>query len=435
MTEIDRNESRTFAIEVVEKLRSAGYEALWAGGCVRDQLMGREPKDYDVATSARPEQVREVFGQRRTLPIGAAFGVITVLGQKNADPIEVATFRQDADYSDGRHPDSVTFSTAEEDAKRRDFTINGLFYDPIDKKVIDYVDGQEDLQRKLIRAIGNPYARIAEDKLRMLRAVRFASTFDFAIDKETLTAIQRQAPEICVVSAERIASELRRMLEHRGRKQATRLLRDSKLLEQILPEVTPILSQDSNPSGDELWSLTLSIMNELAETQFSVALAVLLREIHFAESATSTGARHTIVEKICRRWKLSNDETEATCWFLKNELTIRNATQAAWPVLQRILISARVALLLDYTEAVARVVDGSTVEVEYCRERLMWPVEKLNPRPLLDGGDLKAAGLKPGPIFKQLLEQVRDAQLDGQLLDKDDAIQFAQSIIESSDKE
>src|SRR6187431_2793035 len=172
---IDPKLAREFAVEVVRRLREAGLQALWAGGCVRDQLMGQLPKDYDVATDAAPERVREIFGQRRTLAIGAAFGVITVLGPKGAGQIDVATFRRDAAYSDGRHPDAVTFTDAEHDAQRRDFTINGVFYDPLEDRVIDYVGGQEDLTRRVIRAIGDPLARIAEDKLRMLRAVRFAA--------------------------------------------------------------------------------------------------------------------------------------------------------------------------------------------------------------------------------------------------------------------
>ena len=176
------DDQRRFAIEVVRRLQAAGFMAYWAGGCVRDQLLGRTPKDYDVATNAMPEQVRELFGRRRTLAIGAAFGVYSVIGPKAAGTVEVTTFRRDAAYSDGRHPDSVTFSTAEEDASRRDFTINGLFYDPTERRVIDFVGGQEDLAVGLIRAIGNARDRFAEDKLRMLRAVRFAAAFDFTLD-------------------------------------------------------------------------------------------------------------------------------------------------------------------------------------------------------------------------------------------------------------
>ena len=186
-------EQRRFAVEVVRRLRGAGFDAYWAGGCVRDQLLGRTPKDYDVATSATPEQVRELFGHRRTLAIGAAFGVAAVIGPKGSGTVEVTTFRRDAAYSDGRHPDSVTFSSAQEDAARRDFTINGLFYDPIERRVIDFVGGQEDLAAKRIRAIGYARDRFAEDKLRMLRAVRFTAAFAFTLDTDTWAAIAEMA--------------------------------------------------------------------------------------------------------------------------------------------------------------------------------------------------------------------------------------------------
>src|SRR5436190_4202816 len=228
---------RAFALEIAQKLRGAGFEALWAGGCVRDELLGLVPKDYDVATSATPDQIRNLFGHRRTLPIGASFGVITVLGPREAGQIEVATFRTDAAYSDGRHPDAVTFTTAEHDAQRRDFTINGLFYDPIAEKVVDYVGGQNDLQARIVRAIGDPRSRLSEDKLRLLRAVRFAATFNFAIDSETLAAIQDMAPEINTVSPERIGMEIRRMLIDPNRAQALSLLLETKLLAHVLPEV------------------------------------------------------------------------------------------------------------------------------------------------------------------------------------------------------
>ena len=193
MAELDPARQREFALEIVQMLRRNGYQALWAGGCVRDDVLGIAPQDYDVATSATPDEIQTLFGTRKTLTIGAAFGVVTVLGPKTAGPIEVATFRSDAHYSDGRHPDQVTFTSAEEDARRRDFTINGLFYDPVSKQVIDYVQGQADLAAGVIRAIGKPAERIHEDKLRMLRAVRFTATFDFQIDPSTLQAIQDSA--------------------------------------------------------------------------------------------------------------------------------------------------------------------------------------------------------------------------------------------------
>src|SRR5688572_18170248 len=233
----DPSHQRAFALEIVQKLRAAGFEALWAGGCVRDQLLGLVPKDYDVATTAKPEQIRDVFGRRRTIPIGAAFGVVTVLGPRAAGQIEVATFRSDSTYSDGRHPDSVTFTDAQHDAQRRDFTINGLFFDPVANEVVDYVGGQDDLKRRKIRAIGDPRLRLREDKLRMLRAVRFAATFGFEIEPETFRAIKDMAADISSVSAERIGMEIRRMLVDPNRADALRLLRETNLLEHVLPEV------------------------------------------------------------------------------------------------------------------------------------------------------------------------------------------------------
>jgi poly(A) polymerase len=429
MPTIEPSKARQFAIDVVRKLRDAGFEALWAGGCVRDQLLGLEPKDYDVATNATPNQIRQVFGHRRTLAIGAAFGVIGVVGSKPAGMIDVATFRRDAQYSDGRHPDSVTFSTAQEDAQRRDFTINGLFFDPLQEQVIDYVGGQQDLERRVIRAIGDAGQRIAEDKLRMLRAVRFAATFDFELDEATLRAIQGQAHELVIVSAERVAAEMRRMLVDRNRMRAVRLLDEAQLLEVVLPE-SARLKDAANESGDEspdsAWQRTLRVLDALsadARPSFPVALAALLREVYCEEPS-----RHDAVERICQRWRLSNEETDSTDWLLANESTLRAARGVAWPQLQRVLIAERIGDLLLLAEALARVVDGDTASIEYCRQRLALPAEQLNPAPLITGDDLKAAGIPPGPAYKALLETVRDAQLEGRIADKAQALELARQL-------
>src|SRR5262245_8226634 len=217
---------REFAIDVVRRLRQSGYEALWAGGCVRDELLGVDPADYDVATSARPEEVERTFA--RSVGVGKSFGVIEVIGPRRHDgsfpKVQVATFRSDGAYVDGRRPESVVFSTAEEDAQRRDFTINGMFFDPLEDRVIDYVGGQADLRAGVLRAIGDPRARFREDKLRLLRAVRMAARFDFPIEPGTAAAVLEMAPEITVVSAERIAEELRKILVHRNRAWAVRQL-------------------------------------------------------------------------------------------------------------------------------------------------------------------------------------------------------------------
>ena len=261
---------REFAQQVVQQLSDAGFTALWAGGCVRDLLIGRTPKDYDVATNARPEQVREVFGKRRTLSVGESFGVIVVLGPKSAGQVEVATFRTDGNYLDGRRPETVVFSSPEEDAQRRDFTINGMFYDPLKEEVMDFVGGQQDLAAGVLRAIGDPLERMEKDKLRMLRAVRFAATFDFELDVATADAVRSMADQISVVSAERIAQELRRMLVDQHRQRAVELCCDVDLLTRILPELKPVVNDV------ERWSRLTKSLSLLTEPEFPLAFAVVL---------------------------------------------------------------------------------------------------------------------------------------------------------------
>src|SRR5262245_19628556 len=291
MPTVDPELARQFAVEVARKLGECGHQSLWAGGCVGAQRLGQTPKDYDVATDATPDRIREIFGKRRTLPIGAAFGVITVLGPREAGQLDVVTFRKDAAYSDGRHPDAVTFSDAEHDAQRRDFTINGLFYDPLEHRVIDYVGGQDDLKRGVVRAIGDPLARIAEDKLRMLRAVRFAARFGFTIEEATLSAIKQQAHELVIVSAERVATELRLILTHNSRSRGVELLAESGLLEVVLPEATSMLQ-----SRDQ-WSRCTAIFSALDNPTFSMSLAALLRDLRSSDPDKS------IAQVVFERWK------------------------------------------------------------------------------------------------------------------------------------
>lgn len=421
---IDPVEARKFAVEVVCELRSAGFEAFWAGGCVRDQLLGYEPKDYDVATSAAPEQVRDVFGKRRTIAIGASFGVISVLGPRGAGHVEVATFRRDGGYSDGRRPDSVVFSTAEEDAQRRDFTINGLFFDPLAEQVIDYVGGVADLNREIVRAIRDPHERFAEDKLRMLRAVRFSITFGFTLEAETLAAIIKHAPDIRVVSAERIAAELRRMLAHVRRAEAMRLLLKSGLMEMIWPEAAHLAAGSPEAPPDAFaWHRALAVLDELSSPDFSVALAAVVRET----AGASENEKAASVDELFRRWRLSNDEREITSWLLAHEETIRRAHELPWPTIQRILIAPHVEPLLQFSEAVAAVIDGKRDGIEFCRRKLALPATELDPPPLISGNDLKRAGLRPGPNFKELLEAVRDAQLNKQVVTLDEALAFVRA--------
>jgi poly(A) polymerase len=411
MTTIVPTQAREFAQQVVEALRDSGYESLWAGGCVRDQLLGLQPKDYDVATNATPDQIRAVFGKHRTLAIGAAFGVITVLGSKASGPVEVATFRRDAGYSDGRHPDSISFSNAKEDALRRDFTINGLFYDPLTDEVIDYVGGRDDIARKVVRAIGDPEERISEDKLRMLRAVRFATTLGFEIETETMLSVQRHANELQVVSAERVSAELRRLLCHSNRRLGLELLRTSGLLAQVLPELD---------CEAKCWNQTLEIEAALHEPSFAVAAAVLLRVV------SDEGVK--LAESICRRWKLSNEEIAGVLLCLKREAMIRNARNVAWPNLQRVLTLDRVNELLDYCEAVATVVDGEDNAVRHCRNTIARPRSEWNPTPLIAGDDLKQLGIPAGPAYRELLTTVRDSQLKGEITVREEALEMARTL-------
>lgn len=415
MTAVSPIAAREFATDVVRRLRAAGFEAVWAGGCVRDQLLGREPKDYDVATNAAPDEVRQIFGRSRTLAIGESFGVITLLGPKIAGQVEIATFRQDAEYSDGRHPDEVNFSNAENDAQRRDFTMNGLFYDPLEQLVIDYVDGQPDIERKLVRAIGDPRQRIAEDKLRMLRAVRFAATFCFELDADTAAAIRQHAHEINVVSAERIASEMRRILMHPTRRRGVELLSHVGLLAAILPEASRWCAVRNEET--EAW---LQIQHALGEAPFPLALAALLWPLAHEDAH--------VVGQVSRRWRLSNDEAQSASWILAHEETLRNARQVKWPRLQRILISAHTADGLKLATAVESELTGDTPGTDLCRERLQLDSAVLNPPPLLTGDDLIAHGIRPGRDFKILLDAVRDSQLNQEISSRDDAIQLVDRL-------
>jgi poly(A) polymerase len=420
---LDSEKQREFAVDVVRKLRARGFEAFWAGGCVRDQLLGRAPKDFDVATTATPAEIRQVFGTRHTVAVGAAFGVITVVGPKTAGHIEVATFRQDAAYSDGRHPDSVEFSTPQADARRRDFTINGLFYDPLDDRVIDYVDGQDDLARCILRAIGDPRARFSEDKLRLLRAVRFAAALGFTLDPQTREAIEAMAPQITVVSAERIAAEMRLMLVHPSRARAAVLLREVGLLHAILPELAMANEPESLTAtgrpADNAWVTALKVLDLLGEPRFPLALAALL--LAFVDSPGAF--------EIGRRWKLSNHEIQDTRWLIENQSALVGARQMAWPKLQRILISVQIDDLLALEQALAQAAGKDSGDLDYCRELLKMPPERLNPAPLVTGDDLIAHGVPRGKQYQSLLEALRDAQLDKRIHTKQEALGLVDQLL------
>lgn len=392
---------RDFALETVRKLRDAGHEALWAGGCVRDALLGKTPKDYDVATDAPPDRVREVFGKRRTIAVGAAFGVITVLGPKEAGQIEVATFRTEGGYQDGRHPGHVEFTSAEEDASRRDFTINGLFFDPIDERVIDHVGGQHDLEAGIVRAIGVADERFAEDRLRMLRAVRFAAALRFEIDPATADAIRRHAAAISDVSPERIGAEVKRMLTETDPPRALRLLEETELLPHVLP---PLADQD------EALERAIQRLGSLPAPEAPVALA----------AALAGAVEPSVAAAIGRSLRWTNKEIDLAAWLVEHHGGLDDAETQPWSAVQPLLAAEGGAAL-----AALRRADGADDAAQtFCEARLAWPPERLNPAPLLLGADLIAAGRKPGPEFSRLLQRARVAQLDGLVSTKEQALKL-----------
>ena len=414
---------RRFALYVVRRLQSVGFEAVWAGGCVRDRLLGREPRDYDVDTNAVPAEIRGIFRGYKTLNIGAAFGVVAIIGPRGAGKVEVVTFRRDANYSDGRHPDGVSFSSAMEDAQRRDFTINGLFYDPVSDRLIDYVGGQNDLKTEVIRAIGDPRARFTEDKLRMLRAIRFAAHFRFKLDEQTKAAIIANPRSVKEVSAERVTEELRRMLTDLARATAASLLNETGLLQAILPKADFFLSSP----GESAWKETLRVLDTLGnKATFPVALSALIRRLH--EKFWSSGGP---LCQILRGWKLPNREIDLTLWLLTHENTIRRSRQVPWPQLQRLLVADHIDMLLSYSSSVAKVVDGHLDDIDNCLEKLRLPRQQLNPDPLLTGNDLIDHGIPPSKQYQRLLRAVRDAQLEQRISSRAHALALVDELWQS----
>lgn len=412
--------AREFARWIIERLTEAGHQALLAGGCVRDQLLGKTPKDYDVATSATPDQVRDIFGHRRTIPVGAAFGVITVVGDKTSGNVEVATFRCDGGYSDGRHPDQVTFSNAEHDAERRDFTINGLFYDPLTETVIDFVKGTADLDSRLVRAIGNPADRFHEDHLRMLRAVRFATVLEFDIEPATLQAIQKFAHEIRTVSGERIAAEMQRILANPRRGQGLILLQTAGLLPYLLPQ-WELRSMKARLAFDSICRHLnqSSILDSGLEVSLSLVTLGQLLVTEPESNGVSWSAillrMNAVTNEIVRTWKLAN-ESKAVFRAVQLHLgSIAQARQLPWSQLQPVLVAPKIGAVLDV--ATGLVSDGwiASDDVQLCREHLNKPVQELNPPPFLTGDELKAQGMPEGPRLGRLLIELRRKQLDAEI--------------------
>ena len=430
---------RDFALDVVRRLRQAGYQSLWAGGSVRDLILGQTPADYDVATDATPEQVMLVLPYR-AVTVGISFGVVRVRDPRRAGvEVEVATFRSDGAYVDGRRPESVVFSSPELDAARRDFTINGMFMDPLTGELIDYVGGLADLNQHLLRAIGDPAARFHEDKLRLLRGIRLAARFQLRIEPATRAALQAMAGQVVTVSAERIAQELRRMLVHESRTQAMNLALDVGLVAAVLPPLLPMKGlfqgKPMQPEGD-LWDHTMLVLDLLPrEPSFALAFAALLHDTGKPSTKVFHRGRHgfpnheqrgaRIAAGLCRALKLSNAEREQVTWLVAFHQYLGEARKLRDSKLKRILAEPGIDDLLALHRADALASTGNTDDVDYCRHYLKTqPSGPINPPPLITGDDLVRHGLKPGAQFATLLEKTREAQLDGLIRTKPEALEL-----------
>ena len=428
-------DKRQLALDIVRTLRAAGHTALFAGGCVRDMLRGVPPHDYDVVTDARPEQVRSLF--RKTFEVGAQFGVVLVLLEDVT--FEVATFRSDDGYEDGRRPVSVTFSTPEADAQRRDFTMNGLFYDPVGERVLDYVDGRADIDRRVVRCIGDATARFTEDKLRMLRAIRFASNLGYDIEPETFRAIQQMAPQVAVVSAERIRDELIKIFTRPNAGRGLRLLDESWLLAVVLPEVAAMKGCEQppqfHPEGD-VFVHTCLMMDGLRNPSVTLAFAALLHDIgkpptfqrapdriRFNEH-DAVGAR--MAEALLQRLRFSNDEIEQIVACVENHMMFRHATEMRKAKLKRLLARPTFADELELHRLDCASSHGDLTNFEFMKNaRVEMPPAVAEPPPLITGDDLMAMGMTPGPNMGALLREARELQLEEKLRTRDEALAWA----------
>jgi poly(A) polymerase len=431
------------ARRVIGTLREQGHEALLAGGCVRDLLIGREPKDYDVATSATPDEVEAAFP--RTVAVGKQFGVIRVVHEELPLAIEVATFRHDGPYLDGRHPSNVRFTSAPEDAARRDFTINALFLDPETSEVHDYVNGLRDLDAKIIRAVGDPRVRFAEDKLRLLRAVRFAAGLNFEIDEETLAAVKVMAEQVTVCSAERIRDELTRMITQPGATRGLRLMFETGLLDALLPEISAMYGvqqpPEFHPEGDVFTHtlLAMDLMHKPASV--TLALGVLLHDVAkpptFDDSTDrirfnghdALGAE--MAGKILSRLKYPGEVTERVQSLIADHLKFINVPKMKTSTLKRFLRKPHFEEDLEMHRIDCLAGPGTLDTYQYVKRKLAefnaQGEEQLQPKLPIDGKDLIELGLQPGPKFKALLAAVEDEVLEGRVTTKVQAIEFVKS--------
>jgi poly(A) polymerase len=424
------------AEEIVRVLRDNGHEVFFAGGVVRDLLLGRSISDIDLATSAHPEMVEALFG--KTIPIGKEFGVvIVVINSKN---YEVTTFRSDASYSDGRHPDDVSFADTNEDALRRDFTVNALFMDPSTEEVIDLVGGKKDLESRIIRTVGDPEERFTEDRLRLMRAIRFAAELGFEVDPSTLRAVKENADCIVQVSQERIRDELLKMLTGPAPARALRLLFETGILALILPEVAAMVGVPQppryHPEGD-VFLHTLRMFEEAEDLTETLALGVLLHDVGKPPTLTfedrirfhghaELGAK--MAGKICRRLRLSNSLTIQVVDLVANHLRFMHVREMRESTLKRFIRKKHFREHLELHRLDCLGSHGDLSNYDFCEEKLEESgQEVIRPKPLINGHDLIALGLKPGPIFSEILGLVEDRQLEGTLTTREEALDWVQS--------
>jgi len=444
--------SKKFAISTIETLRQHGFQAYLVGGCVRDLLLGREPADFDVATSATPKQVMETFPE--TYAVGAQFGVVLVPspggeyadGEEGASKsyvVEVATFRSDLGYSDGRHPDEVRFTQdPREDAARRDITINGMMLDPVTGEVLDFVGGRKDLEAKLIRAIGDPHRRFGEDKLRMLRAVRFAARFEYEIEADTLAATQQLARDIQLVSRERVRDELTKMLTEGHARRAFLLLDQTGLLNEVLPEISVMKGvkqpPEFHPEGDVFVHTLLLLENLPLPCPPTLAWGALLHDV--GKPATFRVAPDRIrfdghvevgtkiAEEICTRLRFSNHDRDQVLSLVDNHMRFGHVARMKESTLKKFMRLPGFDEHLALHRADSLASHGNLSTYDFLQKKLAEiPPENIRPSALMTGDDLIAAGYVPGPRFGEILGAVEDAQLEGRLLSREDALEFVRN--------
>ena len=436
---------RDLATRIVHRLQDAGFAAFWVGGCVRDFLLGREPGDYDIATSALPDQIEKLF--KRTIAVGRKFGVMVVV--ENKRQFQVATFRAEADYRDGRHPERVTFGDAMADASRRDFTVNGLFYDPIAEKLHDWVGGEADLCAKIIRTIGSPDERFAEDHLRLLRAVRFAAQLDFQIDPKTFAAIRALAPNIQTISAERIRDELIKLFRTPHAGHGLELLRDSRLLEQILPEIAATVgceqSPDYHPEGDVFTHLCLMLRQLPANADALLPWAVLLHDVAKPVTASrdpKTGGTHfyehekigaRMTEEMLEHLRFPRKQIEAVASAVRYHMQFKDAPQMRKATLRRMLLRETFPLELELHRLDCLGSHGRLDVYDFlaAQSAELAKQPKIRP-PLLTGKDLIKLGMKPGPMMGRLLAEIREKQLQDELTTPTQARRWARKKTEAA---